>query len=152
MAHAPEQRGPRTPLHQDITEEMIENLVNGFYGKVRADETLGPIFNDVIKDNWPDHLARMCIFWGAIMLKTGAYKGRPVPKHMAISKLQPDHFKIWLALFRKTAKEICGPEIGAIFIDKAEAIAESLQMACFFNGALAPRNAFKNGEYQNGPR
>lgn len=141
-------RGPRTPLHKDINEALIHELIHKFYDRVRQDETLGPIFNAVIKENWPVHLERMCTFWSSIALKTGAYKGQPVPKHMAINGLSPAHFKIWLRLFRLTAIEVCGQDIGLHFIQRAEQIAESLQLACFFNGQIAPKGAFQNGELQ----
>ena len=48
-------RGPRDPLHADITQPLINELVHRFYEKIQNHETLGPIFNDVIKDNWPEH-------------------------------------------------------------------------------------------------
>jgi hemoglobin len=138
-------RGPRTPLHEAITQELINELVHKFYDKIQNHEVLGPIFNDVIQDQWPTHLERMCTFWGSVALKTGAYKGRPVPKHIALKGLTPEHFKIWLNLFRETAIEVCGQDIGLHFIDRAEKIAESLQLAIFFEGAIAPRSSFKNG-------
>lgn len=139
--------GPRTPLHEEITEELIEQLVLSFYDRIRSHQELGPIFNGVIKDNWPTHLAKMCQFWRSIALKTGEYKGRPVPKHIAIPGMTPAHFTSWLSLFRETAIEICGQDIGLHFIDRAERIAESLQLALFFNGQFAPPNAFRNGQY-----
>ncbi len=148
MAHPTHERGARRPEHPDITEELIRKLVLSFYDKVRNEPAIGPIFNAVIKDNWPHHLEKMCLFWGAVMLKTGAYKGRPVPKHVAIEDLSAEHFKIWLGLFRETAFEICGSEVAPAFIKKAETIAESLQLACFFNGQPAPLNAFVKGELQ----
>lgn len=150
MSHPIKERGPKQPLHPDITPEMIEQLVLTFYEKVRNDQMIGPIFNRIIKDNWPTHLERMCVFWGAIMLKTGAYKGRPVPKHTAIENLTPDHFKRWLSLFRQTARGLNNQEIADIFIDRAERIAESLQLACFCQPGLAPKHTFKNGEW-SGP-
>ncbi len=139
-------RGPRDPLHPGISQDLIRQLVHTFYDKVRQDEELGPIFNDAIKDNWPAHLERMCMFWDSVALKTGTYKGKPVPKHVALKNLTPQHFKTWLRLFRITAIEVCGQDIGLHFIDRAERIAESLQLACFFNGQIAPLNAFQNGE------
>lgn len=139
-------RGPRTPLDDSITPALIETLVHRFYDRIRDEPELGPIFNSVIKDNWPTHLARMCAFWSSIALKTGEYKGRPVPKHVAIPGLTPAHFSIWLSLFRQTAIEVCGQDIGLLFIDRAERIAESLQLAIFFNGQIVPSGAFKNGE------
>lgn len=37
----------------------IELLVDSFYTKVRSDELLGPIFNGVIQNRWPEHLKKM---------------------------------------------------------------------------------------------
>lgn len=139
--------GPRTALHEAITEEMIEQLVLRFYDRIRTHQQLGPLFNDVIKDNWPTHLAKMCQFWRSIALKSGEYKGRPVPKHAALSGVNPAHFNMWLQLFRETAIEVCGQDIGLLFIDRAERIAESLQLAMFFNGQFIAPAAFKNGQY-----
>ncbi len=140
--------GPRDPLHPDITQALLNKLVHQFYESIREDKELAPLFNDTIQDNWPEHLDRMTQFWGAIALKTGAYKGKPVPKHVALSNLSPEHFKIWLRLFRTTAFDVCGPQIAPLLIDKAEHVAQSLQLAYFFKDRMAPLNAFKNGEIQ----
>ena len=144
-------RGPRKPLHQDIDEALVKELVHHFYGKVQTNPDIGPIFNTAIKDKWPDHLNRMCHFWNSIALKTGEYKGKPVPKHKALPNLTPDHFKTWLGLFRTSAHEVCEQEIAAAFIDQAERIAESLQLACFFQDQIAPPGIFQNGEFQASP-
>ena len=37
----------------------IEDLVNHFYERVRTNVHLKDIFNDVIKDKWPEHLQKM---------------------------------------------------------------------------------------------
>ena len=64
---------------------------------------------------------------------------------MALKKVKPEHFEIWLNLFRETAIEVCGLDIGLHFIERAEKIAESLQLAMFFQNTMAPRDAFQNG-------
>ncbi|HYD73995.1 MAG TPA: preprotein translocase subunit TatC, partial [Candidatus Binatia bacterium] len=43
---------------QDIDEEKIARLVHLFYGRVRADPDLGPIFNRAVED-WPEHLEKL---------------------------------------------------------------------------------------------
>jgi hypothetical protein len=45
-----------------IDEENLAQLVGLFYGRVRADPDLGPIFNDAVAD-WPEHLAHLTDFW-----------------------------------------------------------------------------------------
>ncbi|HSF65724.1 MAG TPA: preprotein translocase, partial [Paracoccaceae bacterium] len=53
---------------------------------------------------------------------------RPVPAHTPLP-IGPAHFDRWLALFRATARDVCPPEGAAHLIDRAERIAQSLQMA-----------------------
>lgn len=123
------------PPEDEIGEEMIAALVHGFYGKVRADAVLGPIFNTVIGENWDIHLARMCDFWSSVMRMTGRYKGQPMPVHMRLKMVKPEHFARWLALFTETAQETCPPAIAQRFCAKAHLIAQSLQLGMFYRPA-----------------
>ena len=115
-----------------IDNAYISNLVNAFYLRVRAHPTLGPIFDDVIGEDWDSHLPRMKRFWESVALNAGTYSGKPVPAHKKLTAVEPAHFKIWLALFRQTLEETA-PSHGAIgyFMERAERIAESLQLAMF---------------------
>ena len=115
---------------QSVTEEMIEALVHGFYGRVRTHPDLGPIFDNAITD-WEPHLAKMVDFWSAVMLSTRRFKGNPVMKHNALASVTPEHFQTWLGLFRENARDVCPAEIAEEFIQRAEKIAESLKLAKF---------------------
>ena len=66
----------------------IKTLVDDFYGRIRENELLSPIFNSVIENNWEKHLQRMYDFWQTILLETPAYSGSPFLKH---AKLQSYH-------------------------------------------------------------
>lgn len=122
-----------------ITEEMIGALVHAFYGKVRRDSVLGPIFAHVVED-WDPHLRRMVDFWSSVLLMSGRYKGNPVAKHYPL-ELEGDHFERWLSLFIQTASEVCRPEAAAVFTAKAEMIAQSLELASAVQrGGLTPRS------------
>jgi hypothetical protein len=47
-------------MNRDIENRKdIEQLINAFYDKVREDELIGFIFNDVAKVNWQKHLPVM---------------------------------------------------------------------------------------------
>jgi len=122
----------REPLHPDIDHTMVDKLVRTFYTHIRADETLGPIFNRRIGDEWELHLVKMVSFWSSLTMLTGEYKGQPMPAHMRLKEVRPEHFDIWLHLFRQTAQNVCGPTIAPIFIDKAERVADSLKLGMFF--------------------
>jgi hemoglobin len=110
-----------------LDEAVLHRLVHRFYGKVRADAQLGPIFAARIAD-WSPHLDRMVGFWSSVALMTGRYHGRPVPAHLALP-IGPAEFAQWLALFRETATEVCPPAGATLLIDRAERIARSLHMA-----------------------
>ncbi|WP_121060804.1 group III truncated hemoglobin [Chachezhania antarctica] len=110
-----------------LDEDVLRELVHGFYDKVRRDPMLGPIFADRI-DDWDPHLDRMVAFWSSVALMTGRYHGRPVPKHMPLP-IGEAHFDRWLTLFRETAHEVCSPAGAELVIERAERIAQSLRMA-----------------------
>lgn len=126
----------RPALHPTVDEAMIRRLVFAFYGKVREDPTLAPVFAAAIED-WQPHLEKMCDFWSSVALGSGRYKGRPVPAHFRLPGLTPAHFERWLALFRETAAEVAGPEAAPLFVERAERIAQSLQLALFFRPGAA---------------
>ena len=110
-----------------LDEDVLFNLVHHFYGKVRADKILGPIFSERISD-WESHLARMVDFWSSVALMTGRYHGTPVPAHENLP-IDWAHFERWLMLFRETVAETCTPEGAEHLVERAERIARSLNYA-----------------------
>ena len=109
-----------------IDEAMIDRLVRAFYGKVRTDELLGPIFVERIRD-WEPHLQRMCAFWSSVALMSGRYHGTPMVKHLPLP-VDGEHFDRWLSLFEATAREVCPPKAAQHFVERARRIAESLEL------------------------
>ena len=109
-----------------ITEAMIEQLVHGFYAKVRKDPMIGPVFEARIT-NWEPHLAQMCAFWSSVALMTGRYHGTPMVKHMPLP-VDAAHFDRWLQLFEETVRELCPLAAEAHFVERARRIAASLEM------------------------
>jgi len=121
-----------TEKFDSVSEENIRLLVDRFYGKVRRDPELAPIFLRAIPGDWQPHLTKMYAFWSSVMLTTGRYKGNPVIKHMALPKFQPVLFERWLALFGETCRELFDPGICDEFGVKAARIAESLKLALYY--------------------
>ena len=109
-----------------IDEPMIERLVRTFYGAVRTDDLIGPVFAQRITD-WEPHLQRMCEFWSSVALMSGRYHGQPMVKHMPLP-VDGRHFDRWLELFECTAREVCPPVAAEHFIERARRIAQSLEM------------------------
>jgi hemoglobin len=120
----------RLPLHDSITEAHVDALVETFYSRIWVDERLGPIFAAHITDR-PKHLATMKRFWSSVLLKTGDYKGRPVPTHMRLTEVVDTDFPRWLAYFRAAASETFDAAAAPLVIDAAERIAQSLWFAMF---------------------
>ena len=107
----------------------IDHFVESFYGKVREDALLGPIFAERIAD-WPAHLARMKAFWRSVLHNSGEFSGNPMLKHLAIPGLELRHFERWLELFYATLRDAeTHPEATALVGGRARMIADSLLTA-----------------------
>lgn len=111
-------------MYQSVNEDCIAALVDNFYGKIRADELLGPIFMAAIGSDWTLHLERMNAFWASVLLAAGTYKGNPMIAHLQLPRLTQPHFERWVQLWRQTACGLCSHAVAAVFIQKAEMIAE----------------------------
>lgn len=83
----------------------IEKLVNAFYDKIKKDDTIGYLFNDVAKVNWELHLPKMYDFWENILFSSGNYNGSPMLIHKELhqkSTMNQNHFQHWNDLFSQT--------------------------------------------------
>ncbi len=86
----------------DIKDRQdIVHLVDAFYGKVRADELLQPVFRHV---DWQLHLPIMYNFWSSMMFGDQSYQGNPFQKHLHLA-ISASHFSRWLQLFIATVDE-----------------------------------------------
>lgn len=83
----------------------IQKLVNVFYGKVRKDDLIGPIFNNAIQDHWPEHLEKLYLFWQSRLFGDMVYNGFPFPPHAQLP-INKEHFDRWLALFTETVDNL----------------------------------------------
>ncbi len=109
---------------QDIQNlDDIKRLVDTFYDRVRQDNLIGPIFNEVIQDRWPVHLEKMYGFWQTLLLDVQAYSGSPYPKHAKLPVHQ-EHFDTWMNLFTATVKELFEGEKANEAIWRAARMAE----------------------------
>lgn len=84
--------------------DHIKLLVDTFYSKIRKDELLKDIFNDIIQDRWPAHLEKMYRFWQTVLLEEYTYQGSPFLPHATLP-VQKIHFDRWLTLFNETIDE-----------------------------------------------
>ena len=80
----------------------IERLVNRFYERVRGDELLGPIFDDVAHTDWVRHLPKMYDFWEGVLFGVAGFRGNPLAVHRGLASrvaLGDREFGRWLDLF-----------------------------------------------------
>lgn len=133
-----------------VTEAMIHEQVHAFYGQVRRDPALGPVFNRVI-DDWDTHLDKMCDFWSSVLLMSGRFKGSPMAAHLRIAEIRPTHFARWQHLFAQTARAVCPPPAAALFIAKAEMIGQSLQLGIAANRGEWPPATVRRGPELESP-
>lgn len=117
-----------------VTEGGILQLLDLFYGKVRGDAVLGPVFARAVgatEADWAPHLERLAGFWSSVMLRSGRYHGDPFSAHLRLPNLEPAMFERWLGLFDEACTELFEPDLAAAFRERAERIARSLRMGLF---------------------
>lgn len=87
------------------TREDIKSVIDEFYSRVKKDELIGHIFNDIAKVNWDVHLPVMYDFWDTTILGAMSYTGNAMLPHFKLHKifqLQKQHFDRWLIIFSET--------------------------------------------------
>jgi hemoglobin len=96
--------------HSDLTPGAgVARLVDEFYTRVRADDCLGPIFNDVAKVNWAEHLPKMYAFWDSVLFGVPGFKGNPLAVHLVLAGRTPltsHEFDRWVSVFHATVDEL----------------------------------------------
>lgn len=118
-------------LLMDIqSREEIKLLINSFYNKVKKDDTIGFIFNDIAKINWEQHLPVMYDFWETLLLDAASYRKNAMEVHYTLNRKSPlgeTHFNRWLQLFSETVDELFSGEIATMAKTKARSIASLMQ-------------------------
>ncbi|MES0809691.1 group III truncated hemoglobin [Roseibium sp. SCPC15] len=125
------ENGDRLQRYENVDVQSIHVLVHTFYGCVRQHPRLGEIFENRLEGKWQEHLPKMETFWQAVLLKNGAYKGKPVPAHLKQKELVSSDYAEWLSVFRPVVRELFVPELADEIIAVAERIAQSLWLATF---------------------
>lgn len=112
-----------------LKHDDIMPVLNRFYGRVRHDPDLGPIFNSVVED-WAEHLQRLEDFWSSLMLTSGRYKGNPVAMHVIHAhQIEPHMFARWLKLWEETTNDMVPADAAQEMQAKATRIADRLNRA-----------------------
>lgn len=119
-------------MKKDIqSRNDIEFLIESFYEKVRRDDVIGFIFNDVAKVNWEHHTPVICDFWENILFQTKSYTGNTMLTHIklhALSPLTTTHFDRWKKLFTETVNEHFDGDKALLAKQRAISIATMMQI------------------------
>lgn len=96
----------RPPPTRDLDNpEEIAEMVRRFYADVAMDDLLGPMFNDVARVDWSEHLPKLTALWCRALLDLPGYVGNPFRAHAQVHHRRaftPAHFERWLSLFHET--------------------------------------------------
>lgn len=115
-------------MKADITSRAdIEKFIVNFYSTVKADETIGFIFTDVVQMNWEQHIPVIIDFWETILLDNPVYKNNAMEVHYDLNKkipLQKEHFKSWLQLFNTAVDDLFEGKIAELAKTRAKSIAD----------------------------
>jgi hemoglobin len=105
---------PPPATRPDLTGRAdIELLVNTFYERVRGDELVGFIFDDVAHVDWTAHLPKMYAFWETMIFRSASYVGNPLAAHarlVPLTAMGRPQFDRWLALFTATVDALFAGE------------------------------------------
>jgi hemoglobin len=91
---------------RDLDDEVeITEMVRRFYSDVAQDDVLGPMFNEVARVDWSEHLPKLTAFWCRALLSMPGYEGNPYRAHLLVHErraFERKHFERWLDLFHET--------------------------------------------------
>jgi hemoglobin len=118
-------------VQSDLTPGAgVARLVDEFYTRVRADDGIGPIFNDVVKVNWATHLPKMYAFWDSVLFGVPGFKGNPLAVHLVLAEQTPltsHEFDRWVSLFHATVDELFAGPMATEAKQRAVRIATMMQ-------------------------
>ena len=91
-----------------LNTEDLYLLVDEFYKKLLADESISYIFTDIVKIKLEEHLPILVTFWSQSIFNSGGYFNNLTNIHLDISEkeyLTPALFSIWLNHFNTSVDE-----------------------------------------------
>lgn len=118
-------------MSRDISSEAdVKLFINAFYEKVKADETIGFIFNEVAQLNWEEHMPKIYQFWESILLGKPGFQGDVMGVHIRLNKkerLTSTHFDRWIQLFTETVNEMYLGNVASEAISRANTIRRTME-------------------------
>nr|WP_294903176.1 group III truncated hemoglobin [uncultured Lacibacter sp.] len=111
--------------------EDIRLLMEKFYDKLLADESISYLFTDVAKIDLEHHFPVLVDFWDSILFQSDTYQKNAMKPHIDLhqqSTLEPHHFKTWLGYFIATVNELFEGDKAELARQRATSIATVMQI------------------------
>lgn len=119
-------------MKEDIkNREDLFLLVNRFYEKLLADDSISYLFTDIAKIDLLHHLPVLVDFWDSILFQSDTYQKNAMQPHIALhhkSPLLKNHFETWLRYFKESVDEFFEGEKAFIAKERATSIATVMQI------------------------
>lgn len=113
----------------------VSKLVRTFYGRIRKDVYLAPIFEKHI-NNWDEHLEHLTDFWENSLFMKGTYHGNPLKVHEKVDAkegytINEQHFGIWLNHWIQTIDDLFSGERASILKLRARKMGTHIHVHLF---------------------
>lgn len=108
----------------------VKMFLDAFYKKVKVDDTIGYIFNDVASINWDDHMPKIYAFWESILMGKPGFSGDIMGVHRLLDqkeRLTKNHFDQWIRLFEETLHEMYAGAVVNEAINRAKTIRRTME-------------------------
>ena len=117
--------------HDIRNREDIRLLMERFYDKLLADESISYLFTDVAKINPELHFPVLVDFWDSMLFQADSYHKNAMKPHLDLhqqSPLEAHHFKTWLSYFIDTVNELFEGDKAELAKQRATSIATVMQI------------------------
>lgn len=120
------------PDKKDIeNRDNLLLLIQEFYKKLLADDSINYLFTDVANINLEHHFPVLVDFWDSILFQSDTYRKNAMQPHIALHQKSPltkHHFETWLRYFKETVDELFAGDNAFIIKEKATSIATVMQI------------------------
>lgn len=109
----------------------LDRLIETFYGRVFADEQIGPFFTEVSPVMPETHFPLLADFWEMVLFGKTGYHHNIIQKHLELHRKQPpepQHFERWLSLFITTVYQLFSSPVAGQAKIRVQSIATILQV------------------------
>ena len=106
-------------------------LMQEFYKKLLADNSINYLFTDVAKIDLAHHLPVLVDFWDSVLFQSDTYHKNAMQPHLALHRQSPlgkHHFETWLRYFKESVDELFSGDNAFIIKERATSIATVMEI------------------------